>query len=110
MIKSFWIYTTWPDEVEALAAAETLVAERLCGCANAFPGMTSVFRWQDKIQRETECVLVLKTTEARVTALRDRVIDLHPYDEPCFVALPIDEDHSAAGFLDWVRQSCDPER
>jgi periplasmic divalent cation tolerance protein len=103
MTKSFWIYTTWPDEVSAMNAADALVERRLCACANLLPGMKSVYRWQGEVHHDNECVLILKTSDAAATPLRDAISTLHPHDEPCILALPIISDHSAPGFLDWVQ-------
>lgn len=104
-----WIYTTWPPGEAAAEAAETVVAERLAACANLMPGMRSVYRWQGEIQRDEEQVMILKTTPARLPALRDRLIALHPYEEPCLLALEAEAEGKAASFADWVARSVAPE-
>lgn len=97
-----WTYTTWPDAAAADAAARILVNEGLCACANILPGMTSIYRWQGKVETASECVMVLKTTGARAVGLARRIAQLHPYDEPCILALPVDADASAPDFLAWI--------
>lgn len=98
----YWIYTTWPDRPSAKHAAETLIAENLCACANILAPMTSLYRWQGEVRRDEEVPLVLKTASTAARALKDRVAALHPYDEPCFLALPVDRAASAESFMAWV--------
>ena len=96
------IYTTWPDADSARAAAAAVVTEGLCACANILPGMTSVYRWQGVIETAAECVALFKTTTVAAGALRDRLLTLHPYDEPAIIALPVEGEASSTGFLDWI--------
>jgi periplasmic divalent cation tolerance protein len=96
------LYTTWPDGAAAEAAARTLLEERLIACANIFPAGRSVFRWEGEVRTEAETVALFKTSKARAEAVRTRLIDLHPYDEPCILALPTDTALSAPGFVRWV--------
>jgi periplasmic divalent cation tolerance protein len=94
------IYVTAPSRQEAEKIAETVVTERLAACANILDGVTSIFHWEGKLCRETEAVLILKTTEPRVGALTARIQELHSYECPCIVVLPIEAGNSA--FLEWV--------
>ncbi|MGY6662723.1 MAG: divalent-cation tolerance protein CutA [Glycocaulis sp.] len=96
------LYTTWPDGAAAEAAAQTLLAERLIACANIFPAGRSVFRWKVEVRTEAETVALFKTSKARAGATRTRLTELHPYEEPCILALPADPGLSAAGFVQWV--------
>tara|TARA_R110002095_G_C4093879_1_gene223071 strand:+ start:99 stop:437 length:339 start_codon:yes stop_codon:yes gene_type:complete len=105
MSKYRWIYTTWPDAGLAGEAAQTLVGEGLCACANILPGMTSVYRWQGAVETANEAVMILKTTTARAPALIERLGALHPYEEPCVLGFEIDEAASAPPFLAWIRQA-----
>lgn len=103
------IYTTWPDAESAEAAARAAVEQGLAACANILPGATSVFRWEGAIQRETETVMLLKTTAENAHALRDALTAHHPYDTPAIVALDVDADASGARFLEWVGAATGPE-
>ena len=94
------IYVTAPSRPEAEQIAETVVTEKLAACANIFNGVTSIFEWEGKLCRENEAVLILKTTEERVEALTERIKQLHSYDCPCIVALPIEGGNP--NFLNWV--------
>lgn len=96
------LYTTWPDETGPRAAAATLLDEKLIACANILGASTSIFRWEGEVQTEREIVALFKTSAASAARACDRLAELHPYDEPCIVALPVDRSGSAPGFLAWV--------
>ena len=87
------------DRGEAIARA--LVDERLAACVNLLGPMTSFYRWHGAVERDVERQLLIKTTRGRVAALQARLIELHPYDLPEFVVLPVSEGGPA--YLDWVR-------
>jgi periplasmic divalent cation tolerance protein len=74
-------YITAPPE-DAESIARTLVDERLAACVNRF-ACDSVYRWQGVIHEDEEVLLLAKTTDERYEQLRQRVVDLHPYDVPC---------------------------
>ncbi len=97
------VYVTAPSRPEAEQIAETVVTEKLAACANIFDGVTSIFHWEGKLCRESEAVLILKTTEERVEALTERIKQLHSYDCPCIVALPIEVGNS--DFLNWIAKA-----
>jgi periplasmic divalent cation tolerance protein len=99
-MKIQFIYVTVPNREEALQIAETVVTEKLAACANLVEGVTSLFEWEGTLCRETEVLLFLKTTEDRVETLTDRIKQLHSYDCPCIVSLPIDGGNP--DFLNWV--------
>lgn len=94
------IYVTAPTREEALRLANTLVAERLAACANVFGAVTSVYWWDGKLNQDEEVALVLKTRATLVEALTVRVRELHSYDCPCVVAVPINGGNPA--FLQWI--------
>ncbi|MEE2971035.1 MAG: divalent-cation tolerance protein CutA [Pseudomonadota bacterium] len=94
------IYMTASNDAEARAIARILVQERLAACVNILAGMRSVYRWEGEIQEESEIVLIAKTRRDRVPALTDRVTEIHSYDCPCVVAIPIDGGNP--DFLDWI--------
>jgi len=102
-----WLYVTAPDRAVALDLARDLVGARLAACANVSTGVTSVYRWQGRVEQDDECVLVLKTTAARVEDATRRLVERHPYECPCVVALPIEAGHGP--FLAWIRDEVAPE-
>lgn len=97
------LYATFPEGEAAFAAARTLIDERLVACANLLPGMRSLYRWQGKVESAEEVVLLLKTTAARVPEAMARIAQLHPYDVPCVVEVPLGAVHGPYG--EWLRES-----
>lgn len=80
--------------------ARRLVEARLAACVNILPGVTSVFRWEGRVQEEGEALLVLKTSTSAVEALREAVQELHPYDVPEFLVVPVES--GLDRYLAWV--------
>jgi len=97
------VLTTLPVEGDAEKFASHLVEEKLAACVNVLPAMRSVYRWKDAVERAKERQLVIKTTRARLAALESRIRELHPYDVPEFVVLPIDS--GSAAYLSWLSAS-----
>ena len=97
------VLTTLPASAEEEDFARTLIDERLAACVNLLPVMQSVFRWQGTTEREVERQVVVKTTRARVAALRERIRELHPYEVPEFLVIPIVDGSEA--YLRWVADS-----
>ncbi|MBI2495744.1 MAG: divalent-cation tolerance protein CutA [Candidatus Omnitrophica bacterium] len=97
------VLVTCPTCAIARRLASTLVEERLAACVNALPGVESIFRWQGKVERCREVLLLIKTTARRFERLRRAVMALHPYDVPEIIALPIVAGHRP--YLRWVRSS-----
>jgi periplasmic divalent cation tolerance protein len=82
-----------------------LVAERLAACVNILPGVTSVYRWQGDIEEDTEDTLLIKTRTDGVSALSDRIRELHSYDTPEIVVLEVDAAASDPRYVAWVCES-----
>jgi periplasmic divalent cation tolerance protein len=99
-------YVTAPSRVEALRIGRTIVEERLAACANVLDGMTSVYWWQGALEQAGEAVLILKTRTELVERLTARIRELHSYDCPCVVALPIEAGNPA--YLDWIARETGP--
>ncbi|VGO20914.1 divalent-cation tolerance protein CutA [Pontiella sulfatireligans] len=100
MRDAFWVYVTAENEAEAKLIAKTVVEERLAACANLLGGIQSIYWWEGKVCEGEEVALVLKTSNARKTELIDRIKQLHSYDCPCIVCLPIADGNP--GFLSWI--------
>src|SRR5262249_33665249 len=81
------VLTTLPADVDPTALARQLIEERLAACVNALPVMMSTYRWEGAIQEDRERQLVIKTSVARLDALRVRLHALHPYQVPEFIVL-----------------------
>lgn len=100
MSDSVFVYVTTATIEQARAIGRRLVEDRLAACANVLPGMESIYRWQGAIETAQESVLILKTRAALVDQLAARVRQLHTYDCPCVVALPILAGNPA--YLRWI--------
>lgn len=98
--------TTCPDPDSAERLAEALVAEHLAACVNLIPGLRSIYRWQDAIQRDAEVLLLIKTTRARYPALQARLPQLHPYELPELVA--VEAADGLPAYLRWVADATRP--
>jgi len=89
-----------PEEAGALA--RQLVEDRLIACANIIPGLTSIYRWDGAIQEDQETLLVMKTRAERIPALTERIRELHSYDVPEVIALPLAENEGNPDYLRWL--------
>jgi len=98
------VLTTVPSPELGDAVGRALVEERLAACVSVQPAMTSFYRWQGAVTRDTEHQLVIKTVLARVEAVRARLRDLHPYDLPEFLVVAVAT--GDPGYLAWVTESC----
>lgn len=100
------VLMTAPDRATGQELASRLVKERLAACGNVLEGVTSVFWWEGEVQAEDEALVILKTTRALASSLRDRARELHPYDVPEVLALPVVE--GLREYMDWVREETGP--
>lgn len=98
---------TGPDPDGLRSLGRTLVNERLAACVNVVGGVTSVYRWEGDVEEAEEGLALIKTTAGRLDALRDRLLSLHPYDEPEFLALEVDR--GSASYLRWIAESVSEE-
>jgi periplasmic divalent cation tolerance protein len=89
----------------AESLADTLVHERLAACVNILPGARSVYEWQGKVEKEEECVLLIKSRSDRFEALSTRLLEEHPYELPELIAVPIETGLSA--YLSWIDAQLD---
>lgn len=97
--------TTVGAGFDAIGMARTLVERGLASCVNVLPGVTSVYRWEGKIKTDPEQQLVIKTTAGRVAPLSEAIHELHPYDIPEFIVLPITG--GSEKYLNYLRQGED---
>ena len=90
MERAVLLYTTWPSIVEAEKAGRAIVEKRLAACVNILPGMVSHYWWQGKIERAEEAVMLIKTRASLADAAAAAVGDLHSYDTPAIMTLPVE--------------------
>ena len=100
MTDALVVLTTLPTPEAAAELAKAVVGEKLAACANIVPGLRSVYRWQGKVQDESEVLVFLKTRRDRFAQLRAKILELHPYEVPEVIAVSVDQGHEA--YLDWI--------
>ena len=99
------VFCTCPDNITAEQLAGGLVERNLAACVNVLPAISSIFYWQGKLEKEQETLLLIKTTRRRFEALRDWLVEAHPYENPEVIGLDVTA--GAEQYLDWVASSCD---
>jgi periplasmic divalent cation tolerance protein len=105
--KEIVIFITAPNEDEAARIARSLVEARLAACANIVRGIRSIYAWQGKIQDDSEVLMIVKTRKGLFNAVSDKVKELHSYDVPEIIALPIIE--GAPDYLKWLKESTEQQ-
>ena len=99
-------FCTCPDADTAHRIAEALVEARLAACVQVLPGASSIYRWEGRIERADEVLLMAKTVRARLDALTARVVALHPYELPEVIA--VDVAGGLPAYLDWIARETAP--
>jgi len=93
------LYFTTANRDAALQIARTLVEERLVACANVVDGITSVYRWEDRLHEDPETVVFAKTRASLAEDAVERIRQLHDYDCPCVTTW---ETTAASDYGNWV--------
>jgi len=99
-LETLLVFTNLPDRDAADRLAQALIARRLAACANVLADCTSVYRWQGKVETATEVPVLLKTTRRAYPSLESAIQELHPYDVPEIIAIPVNSGLPA--YLQWV--------
>jgi periplasmic divalent cation tolerance protein len=97
------VLTTVGADFDPRPLARELVGQRLAACVNIVSAVTSIYRWQGRVDEEGEQLLIIKTIDANVEDLRAALFAQHPYDVPEFVVLPIASTSEAFGA--WLLES-----
>ena len=100
------VLCTCPDKDCAERLAEAAVTRRLAACVNVMPGLSSLFTWQGALDRADEVMLVAKTTPAAYPALEELWRELHPYELPEVIGVPIAVGSKA--YLQWISDAVTP--
>src|SRR5215210_591985 len=97
------VFMTAANGEEAARLAEMLVGAHLAACVQILPEMESVYRWQGKIERQSEVLLLAKTTTAKFEELEREVRALHSYETPEIIAVPVTV--GSAPYIQWLNKS-----
>jgi periplasmic divalent cation tolerance protein len=97
------VFITASKEDEAVTIAKALVEERLAGCVNIIRNIRSIYRWQGNIEDDNEVLMIAKTKKNLFKALEKKVKELHSYDVPEIIAMPIAE--GSNDFLKWLKDA-----
>ena len=100
------VYTTCGNITEAESIARNLIDNRLAACVNVVPGLLSYYRWQGKVENDTELLLMIKTAGSLVDEVRNALETLHSYDLPEMIVLPIIG--GSPNYLEWLEQEVQP--
>ena len=99
------VVTTVGNEEQANEIARELVCRRHAACVNIVPGLKSFYRWQGKVCRDSEFLLMIKTQESEYAAVEAKIRELHSYELPEILAFKVTR--GEANFLAWIEQSLD---
>ena len=94
------VLCTCPDRATAEALGEALVGGGLAACVNVIEGLTSIYEWEGRVEKDAETLLIAKTRSDRFEALERAVLDRHPYELPEIVAVALDT--GLDGYLRWI--------
>ena len=83
-------YATFPNLPSAQKVGKNLINNRLAACVNILPETTAIYRWKEKIETEQETIMLIKTVNEKSEAARDYILDHHPNEIPCLIALRMD--------------------
>ncbi len=108
MEKFLTVLCTFPKANLAQETAETLLREKLVACCNIVPNITSIYVWQGEIQHDSEVLMLMKTEQTRFGQLEKRILELHPYEVPEIIALPIEK--GSVSYLNWIKQVLNDDR
>ena len=103
MIEYIVALSTLGSEEEAVRLAKTLVERRLVACVNVLPDVRSFYRWDGRLVDDQEVLLIMKTRGERWEALSAAIEELHPYDVPELISLPLHG--GATSYLSWIDAS-----
>ena len=98
--KYILVLCTVPTSEAGLEIAEGLVENEAAACVNIVPGVNSIYKWEGKICRDQELILLIKSRESLFEKLEKLIISLHPYDVPEIVSVEISEGNQA--YLEWI--------
>jgi len=106
-METLLVFTNLPDRAAALNLAAAMIERHLAACVNVLGEATSVYRWQGKVETATEIPVLMKTTAAAYPALQQAIRELHPYELPEIIAVPLRT--GLPEYLQWVAAETHPD-
>jgi len=97
------IFCTASSEAEGERIAAALVEKKLAACCNIIPDIKSVYRWKGQVESAEEVLLVIKSTSELFSQIKKYIIDLHSYDVPEILAIPVVD--GSEEYMEWIRTS-----
>lgn len=104
-VEALLVLCTCPAEAVADEIATALLERRLAACVNRIARVESMYRWEGKIERDQEHLLLIKTTAAAYHRVEELIVEMHPYDVPEVIAVSVDR--GSIRYLDWLADSVD---
>ena len=98
-----FIYITVGSKAEAREIGKALLEERLAACVNIVPAVSSIYFWEGRICNEQELLLIIKTTTIIYARLEKRIKDLHSYEVPEIISIPLEQ--GSAKYLKWIKDT-----
>ena len=98
--KFCWVYMTTGSFEEAKSIGQILVGQNLAACVNLLENMTSIYKWEEKLEESQEVIMIAKTRKTLMPKLIEKVNSIHSYDCPCILELPVQGGNS--DFLSWI--------
>ena len=98
--KFCWVYMTAGSIEEAKSIGQILVVQNLAACVNLLENMTSIYKWEEKLEESQEVIMIAKTRKTLMPKLIEKVNSIHSYDCPCILELPIQGGNP--DFLSWI--------
>lgn len=99
------VLTTTGSKEEAQKIASKLVERQLAACVNVVGPIASTYRWKEKVETAEEYLVLIKTSSEIFEAVREAIVELHSYELPEIISLPIDS--GSDEYLDWIEASID---
>jgi periplasmic divalent cation tolerance protein len=106
-MRAYLVLVTMPNKKSAKKLAKAILKKKLCACVSIQNRLTSFFYWDNKLNKQKESLLLIKTTKKAFKPLKKRIKSLHPYDVPEIIALKISKAHEP--YLSWIRQTVKKE-
>lgn len=97
------VLTTVSSLEEGKQLARALVERRLAACVNIIPQIESIYWWKGEVEEAREYLLLIKTKEEAFERLREAISELHSYEVPECISLPVDD--GTAAYLNWIDES-----